>query len=418
MDRKITLAFFLIAVFQNLLFGQISILGSLVMGDTAQVHFLTTDRNDEFVGTALSWNADSLVFITKSNVRLAFNVAEVNSIEVRNGSEADIVSTKIFVLKTKDGKTFYGYPTRIHPDRISFLTGGTGVKRFNPKQVVSITQTSTMNLILQEPFRNLYTLKAYTRSKEYGELISFDDNEVAILNEKGARITSPLDKIQKFELTPTHAPFKGYGRSLMYLQTGFGMEAGTREYRNIMLGINIVSIGVTDHFSMGLGLVSILPYADFKFSNNIGEYVHYSAGAYAFVPFSTGIHGAVSIGTPDYFLNLSYLRNFDVPSLDTDSEFESFGFGASLRIGPRSRFFAEYNIMPAPASNMYSGYESFYEKGYGNAFTWGYGWFKRRFRLETGITTIGPFVYYYCDPNTCDETYHVPIPFFSFSYLF
>lgn len=386
------------------------------MGDTAQVHFLTTSRDDEFVGTTQAWNADSLIFITQSNVRIAFDVAAVKSIEVLNGLSSDIVSTKIFVLKTKEGGLFYGYPTRIHPDKISFFTSSAGIKRFKPNQVASIYQTSTMSLILEEPFTNSYTLKAFSKKKEKGELVSYDGNSVAISNDEGMRITAPLNKINVFEINPMQTPYRGYGRSLMYLQTGFNMEAGSREYRNIMLGINIVSIGVTDHFSMAVGLVTILPYADFKLSKDIGKYVHYSAGAYLFVPFSGGIHGAVSLGTPDYFLNLSYLRNFDIPSFDTDSKFESFGFGASIRIGPRSRFFAEYNIMPAPSNNY--GYDSFYEKGYGNAFTWGYGWFKRRFRLETGVTEIGPFVNYYCDPTTCDKTYHTPIPFFSFSYIF
>lgn len=417
MKLKHTLIFSLAVGFQVSLLGQISILGNLMMGDTAHVHLLKTDRNDEFLGTTQSWDTDSLIFFTKSKLRLTFPVSTVKSIQVLDEPLPDIINARIFELETVDGKHYYGYPTRIHPDKITFLTSSSGVKRFNPKQVVSISPTPTMNLILKEPYENKYTLKTFRQDKEYGELVSFYESKVVLLNGDGVQIISPINKIQKFELTPIKSPYLGYGRSLMYLPTGFSMQAGTKEYRNIMLGINILSVGVSDHFSIGVGLVSILPYADFKFSKNIGKYVNYSIGGYAFVPFATGVHGAVSIGTPDYFLNVSYMRNFEISSLDTDSDFESVGFGASMRIGPRSRFFAEYNIMVAPVSN-YGGYESFYDKGFGNAFSWGYGWFKRRFRLETGVTEVGPFQRFYCFPQECEETYHVPIPFFAFSYLF
>ncbi len=194
------------------------------------------------------------------------------------------------------------------------------------------------------------------------------------------------------------------------------MKASEREYRNIGIGINIFSYGITNHLSTAVGLVTILPYADIKYSMDFGKYVHMSIGGYAFIPFAFGVHGSVSIGTPDYFLNLSYLRNDDVESFYTDSDFESFGIGASFRVGPRSRVLAEFNIMTSPSS-MY-GYDAFYEYGYGDSFSWGYGWFGRKMRFETGLMAIGPIYNYNCFPEPCGNRYHVPIPFIAFGINF
>ncbi len=228
----------------------------------------------------------------------------------------------------------------------------------------------------------------------------------------------PVEAVKKYELKPQYQPFSGHGRSLMFVPTGFGMAPSETEYRNIALGINIFAFGITEHLSAGVGMVSILPYGDLKWSQDFGKYVHWSVGGYVFVPFSVGYHTSLSLGTPDYFLNLNYLRNFDIKPFDSYSDFESFSFGASIRAGRRSRIFAEYNIMVAPKDEEGFGYESFYSTGYGNYFSWGYGWYKRRLRFETGIMGIGPFETYCFPQGSCPAFYHAPAPFFSFSVKF
>ncbi|MBK9012878.1 MAG: hypothetical protein IPM82_01665 [Saprospiraceae bacterium] len=390
----------------------------MAIGDTTHFHLLKTTRNDQFIGKVMSWTPDSMVFLTSSEVRISFPPSEVRSIEVTENQQLGSPNVEIFILETTDGKMYYGYPKQIQPDRITFVAGGNvGLLRFRPENVLSIEPTSSMSLMTMEPFINEYCLQSKANKKVTGEMLGYSGGRIQLLDADGKLVNESVENLRKYELCAQYTPYLGYGRSLMFLPTGFGMEDSQREYRNIALGINILSFGISDHVSVGTGLVSILPYADIKYSQDFGKYVHWSIGGYAFVPSAIGIHGAISLGTHDYFLNLSYLRNFDIKSLDTDSDFESFSVGASLRTGRRSRLFAEYNIMVAPVST-FGGYESFYEHGFGNMFTWGYGWFKRKFRLETGIMGIGPFTSYYCFPEECERTYHVPIPFFAFSFYF
>lgn len=417
MKFRLTLVVFLFSFYCHHSCAQVAVLGKFEMGDTVHAHRLKTSRGDEFIGITLSWTIDSLVFLTQEGARIAFPPASVQMLETMEPPADGIMNASIFLLTAKDGTTYYGYPKFIEVDKIGFVTGSNNMKRFRPENVTSIVPTSTMSLFFKEPFINDYQYQIHKKKKAYGEFVGYENGKIQLKKPDGGYWERPINEFYKFEINPPVSPYNGYGRSLMFTQTGFAMKANDREYRNIQLGINILAVGLSDHISMGFGLITILPYADIKYANNIGKYVHYSMGGYVLVPFAGGYHGAVSIGTPDYFLNISYLRNIDVERLEAEQSFESLCFGGSFRIGNRSRFFAEYNILTAP-KGKFGGYESFYELGYGNAFTWGYGFFKKRFRLETGFTEIGPFDRFSCFPSPCDEYYHAPIPFFAFSYSF
>ncbi len=205
----------------------------------------------------------------------------------------------------------------------------------------------------------------------------------------------------------------------MFVQTGFGMKPGEKEFRNIMVGLNIISFGLTNNISVSTGLISIVPYGDIKFSKSFGKYLHTSVGAYGVLPFAVGVHSSVSIGTPDYFVNIGYNKNYENENSYSYSDFESFNVGASIRLGLRSRLFAEYNILTAPHEmddNQY--YDLYWLTGYLNPVTWGYGWYNQRFRFEIGVLGLGPFGYGTCFPAPCSHDYYVPIPYFSMAYNF
>ncbi|GEM_PF-4612140 len=416
MSQRITLFFALTILFICPLWAQVRVLGSLAIGDTTKFHLLKTTREDRFIGTVLFWSADSLVFLTNAKVRIAFPPSEVRSIEVAENQQAGHIGAEIFVLETTDGKSYFGYVKGMDSNRIIFAAGNAGTIRLWAENVVSIEPTSTMTMVMKEPFVNEYCLKSVKGKKVVGEMMGYSGGQVEFKDERGRVVREPLKNLRKYSLNPQYTPYTAHSRALLFLPTGFGMAKGDREFRNIVVGINNFAYGITDQLSLGAGLVSFLPYVDLKFSQPIGKYVHWSIGGYAFVPFSFGYHSSVSIGTPDYFLNISYLRNRENKGLYTDSDFESFGVGASLRSGRRSRLFAEYNILVAPSGRF--GYGLFYETGFGNSFSWGYGWFNRKLRLETGIMATGPFYSYFCTGPDCPSYYHLPIPFFSFGFNF
>jgi hypothetical protein len=406
-------AFFL----QSLLFAQVTVLGKLSIGDNKQLQILTTNRGDQLHGWVNAWTADSIVFFTTSSLRVAFTITDVNSIEAVESGQVGTRGTEIFVLRTTDGKVYHGYPSKISSKVVAFDAANAGYLRLRPRNIVSM-EPETVTLISTRNYVNEYKDNGKFRHLGPGKLLGLKDGYISHRFPDGEVLESPVSGLKKYRIRQQHQPNRGYGRSLMYVQTGFGMKRGEKEFRSIMFGINILSFGITDNVSLATGLIGLIPYADLKYSHSFGKYLHASAGVYGVLPFSLGVHASLSIGTPDYFLNFGYLNNIENESIYSYSDFESFNLGASMRVGRRSRCFAEYNILTSPVANDGDGYDIFWDRGFGNAFTWGYGWYNPRFRFETGITQTGPYRRY-CFSSFCDtKYYHVPIPFIAMAVTF
>ncbi len=406
-------AFFL----QTLLLAQVTVLGKLSIGDNKQLQILTTNRGDQLQGWVNAWTADSIVFITSSNLRVAFQVADINSIEALVSGQVGTRGTEIFVLRTTDGQVYHGFPKKITDKLIAFDATSAGNLRLRTREVASI-EPETVTFVSSRNYVNEYRDNGRFGHVRTGKLIGLKDGNLIHRIHDGEVLELPVRSLRKYRFREQHQPNRGYGRSLMYVQTGFGMKRGEREYRNIMFGINILSFGITDNLSLATGLIGLIPYADLKYSYSFGKYLHASAGVYGVLPFSMGVHSTLSIGTPDYFLNFGYLNNIENEAIYSDSDFESFNLGASIRVGRRSRCFAEYNILSSPVARGGDGYDTFWDTGFANAFSWGYGWYNPRFRFETGITQTGPFRRW-CFSGFCDtKYYHVPIPFFSMAVNF
>ncbi|MCC6723635.1 MAG: hypothetical protein IT258_03940, partial [Saprospiraceae bacterium] len=372
--------FILLPIFLN---AQVTVLGKLSIGDSSHLQLLTTQRGDQFRGWIEAWDRDSITLLTASNERVSFATASVSTLTELIENEAESLATEIFEIKTKDGFIYHGYPTKINSHIMVFNASKVGNFRLKPSEIAYM-KPETVTLVSERPYLNEYSYRGKVKRVKDGQLVGLANGKIIHKIPSGQSYELDIEKIQKYKIKYQSLPYRGYGRSLMFVQTGFGMKAGHKEFRSIMLGLNIASYGFTDRLSGAVGLYSIIPYFDLKYSYSFGKYIHASAGAYAFLPFSTGVHSAISIGTPEYFLNLGYLRNFEFKSFDIDDNFHSFNFGASIRAGRRSRVFAEYNLMVAPKNDYGDGYESFYDRGYGNTFTWGYGWHNPRSRFELG----------------------------------
>ncbi len=405
--------------FLNLSIGhsQIYAFGKISIDDPSQIHQLTTKRGDVFEGWIASWTKDSLTLIFKNDARVSFPTSEIDALIGGQNAFQRSLTTQILELKTKEGDFYYGYPIEITNRRIKFQAAKVGRKRFKPNEVEYI-RPENVTVLIEGNFKNEYRLKAVRKNIE-GQLMQYKDGKIFHRMENGEDRKIDILKEGKYRLMPQRISYSGHGRSLMFAQTGFGMKPLEREFRNIMVGLNVVAFGLTENISVSTGLIAFVPYGDIKFSKSFGKFLHASIGAYGVLPFAIGAHSAISIGTPNYFLNIGYHLNFENENSYTYSDFESFNIGSSIKVGRRGRIFSELHMMTAPHEmddDIY--FDLYWKTGYLNPLTLGYGWFNERFRFETGLAGIGPFESQNCISGDCPTKSYTPIPFFSMSYKF
>ncbi|MBI5917315.1 MAG: hypothetical protein HY842_18255 [Bacteroidetes bacterium] len=396
-------------------FSQVKIIGPFAIGDTTQTHVLHSKRNDRFVGRVMGWSTDSLTFLTEGGIPLAFPLSELSRVEVSDNQFFIENAVEVFVLKTTDGSVFQGFPKFISEKNIIFKTSKARTVRLKPEDVVSmeLEETFARNVA---PFNNEYSLVDSKGILTECELVRYGEGQLFYQTRAGGTKSLPVQRVRKFDHLKSREPFLGNGRSLMLSPTGFNLKKGQMEFRNIEYGINTFAYGFSDHFSIGGGLVSFLPYIDAKFAQDFGKYVHVSAGGFA-SPLMFGGHASLSLGTPDYFINLAYLKSGGIGYFDTEFRFEGSSFGASVRTGRRSRLFGEFLLLTEKVDPEIGEFYNFYNRGYGNAFTLGYGYFNKSIHFETGLVALGPYESSFCFPGPCNA-YYVPIPLVAFGINF
>jgi hypothetical protein len=410
--RPIFTLLFLLFCMASPLFSQVKIIGSFAIGDTAQTHVLHSKRSDRFVGRVMAWSADSLVFLTDGGIRLTYPLSELSGVEVSDSQYFSENAVEVFVLRTTDGRVFQGFPKLISKEKIIFKAGKKSTVHLKPEEVASIELEETFDQNAS-PFNNDYRLIGDKSGRVESQLVRHADGQLFYQTHTGGTKSLWVKQVRKFGHLKTRQPFLGNGRSLMVTPTGFNLKKGQMEFRNIEYGINTFAYGTSDHFSIGGGLVAFIPYIDAKLAQDFGKYVHLSAGGFV-SPLTFGWHSSLSLGTSDYFINLAYLKLLEVEAFDTGFTFEGSSFGASVRTGRRSRLFGEFLFLTEQVDPEFGGFYNFYNKGYGNAFTLGYGYFDGSVHFEAGIVTLGPYDPF-CFP--CNS-YYVPIPLISFGVNF
>ncbi len=396
----------------NVLHSQITIIGPLQLGDSSHIVTLKTNRGDAFIGRVMALTPDSVVFKSQGGLVIGFPNPSVLSIERLGQNDSPLIGADVFALHLKKGKVYYGYPTSIKKSRVIFSTQNRGSITKPIRSIERITREYAAvyeNAVSPNDFIAKYSKKMGSR----GQFLGYNEGTIIHRDEQGREQQIELNEIRNYQLVYPFQDIKGHGRAVMFSPTGFGMSKGELGYRNIMVGLNTLTYGVSDHFSIGVGALSFVPYFDAKVNHSFGEYFHASAGAYLFALFSYGIHGSVSFGKPDYFLNLSYLKSLDNEVIDSDLNFDNWSFGSSIRIGPKTRFFVEYNIVTTPANPF--GYDVFNTFGYGNGFSWGFTSYRNKTRWDFGLMSIGPIDT--CFPGPCKPS-HSPLFFVALGYTF
>lgn len=398
--RENALLFFLLLAFAPVL-AQVIIPGNFSIGDSSQTHILHTLNGDRLVGRVAAWRGDSIFFLQNQRHKLGYPAEQISRIEVNDGTPY-AEESELFILKSRMGKTYTGYLVSLDRTMVKFKSREDGIIRLKPDSVEVLYATPAVGGNWKN-FANDYRLTKPDGEKTDGQVAGISDGKLHFLAEGGKLSTISLRSFRTVRYLKSHLPVFGYRRSSMFAPTGFNLRKKQLEYRNIGYFIhNSIGYGLSDKLSVTGGIYGLLPILGLKASHAFGRFVHLSGGAYAMAGIAFGAHGSVSVGTPDYYINVCLVRNTEFP-FNSDLDFSAISYGAFIRTGRRSRVFGEY-IFLNEKRDEFGGFSST-GSGRRNVFTWGISFFGKKTRLEAGMMLQGPAGF--CFEEECGDIYRV-----------
>lgn len=135
--------------------------------------------------------------------------------------------------------------------------------------------------------------------------IQFAAEEVESVRLAFAEQAAPV-RPRKTAAEPEPAP-----EYLLFSPTAFNFKKGQGEFRNTLLSLNQVDVGLSDHFSLGATLLlPIIAGVQVKASANLSPSTRLAVGGSAYTAFfdlgaAAHVYGAFSKGTPDKFINFT-----------------------------------------------------------------------------------------------------------------
>lgn len=193
-----------------------------------------------------------------------------------------------------------------------------------------------------------------------GKLLQYDSNEVVFKLFSGDTLIYPPTDVKMVKINPS--PTKVISERLLVSPTGFGLEKGENEYRNIMFLYNSYHRGITKNITLGGGImpffITYLGWVDAKLSFELGENLHFGTGgilgggyAYNFSEDEgqeawlkyglAGGFGVLTIGSRDKFINLSTAKVFVFEEEESNSSPWMYSLGGSYRVWKSNRIFVE-----------------------------------------------------------------------------
>lgn len=400
-----------------LLPAQLKLPAGFSLADSSQTHVLTTRRGDLLIGRCVGWSGDSISFLSVTQDLLSFSLDSVAQLATLDQAR-DFGQYGLFRITTKDNRPYEGFPKRYDGKRLVFRVGRNDQESFALDEIASMELIPASSSGKLDTITNTYKVRSGPiRPRTYvGRLIGFWDSKFILLR-PGQPMPDSISGRQVARmryLKPYHEAF-GHERSSLFVPTGFNLKKGQRQFRSMGLYVfNAAAYGVTDHFSVSLGGVGYLPYFDGKLSHHLGDYLHGSLGAFTVLGVNYGFSAAVSLGTPDYFLNFSYAKSLEYDAAGSGFNFDVFSFMASVRIGNRQRVFVEYDFLNEPTGD---GGFRLTNEGYRVALTGGIGWYKKRTHLELGWMLTGPAdISFRCGSiqGCSDRAHYTPLPVLTF----
>jgi hypothetical protein len=200
-----------------------------------------------------------------------------------------------------------------------------------------------------------------------GYLLQYDSTGVMFKLDIGDTLRYGLDEVKMVEVLPAppHKPKTAptsINERLLVSPTGFTLNKGKQEYRNIMFLYNSYHYGVTDNITVGGGImpmiITYLGWVDAKVSLELYENLHIAAGGLIggghTISFSedggesggnnysfTGGFSSLTIGSKVNFINFSVARIAIFEELGDSSSPWLYSTGSSHKVGKNNRLFVE-----------------------------------------------------------------------------
>ena len=400
-----------------ILFSQITIDGSLRLGDSTQILLLQTRNGDQLVGTITSWDADSLSFKLTSGDTLGYGLGDLVKIKVYGKPLYEQITdfnNGLFNIRSDDGKERNGYIIKMGRKSVRIKYG----RKRRAYIATQGLQEAAFDPTSQDPrFENSYMLRLKDEGTSKGRLVHID-REFIHFQPKGSKaVKYPRSKILLLDQRNGYRPMIGHQRTLLLTPTGFNLRKGESEFRNIDYFLNSFSTGFTDNLSGTIGLLGIEPYLQLKVSHDFGRLLHFSAGGGVALGGATGWQAAASLGTPDLYLNMGFMQSKGETTINS-TDMHAVFFGGSMRVGDHQRLLCEFTMLTEKRELLDA-------NGAGtNTFAVAYGWYGKRFSLNVGLmrteyvdktSCFGSFGIFPCN----EEVFrHVVVPIISTSVYF
>ncbi len=364
------------------LYGQVKIEGEMSLGDTTQVHFLSTTSGNILEGRVISFTQEEVVFKWEQTT-LHFPIAQIQSIRVKprekppetNWAWEEKGDTGRQEKPRPPDETDFQYEVEVKAgaEAVSgrLVNYSSGVFKFQKKNASPrfIHRKDLLNLKLRSPnFREtgeklekLHILHTHERDDRFvGQVLSCNGVEVEFLTISGARLTFLLVKVRSItfdsyekSISSTYvrgaSVLSGYDR-LVLTSSAFSYPTGAHEWRNVMLFYNSFKYGITDHASMDVGLLPLIllnvASVNLKITGDLSEHLHVGIGGqlwgYATVFDEKGhfvnVYGMASMGVKERFINLGAGRGNATDS----GSFNFYSLGGATMLGKKVRLTGEY----------------------------------------------------------------------------
>lgn len=205
----------------------------------------------------------------------------------------------------------------------------------------------------------VYRIETFDGNVFTGKLVSEDSLNILIRSDNYGTITILKSNIKNSQAIKETAKVNGaywfpnpQSARYFWAPNGYGLKKGEAYYQNIWVFYNQVSVGVTDHFSMGAGMmpffllggwtpVWIVPKFSFPVIEN-----KFNVGTGAFIGTILGeqsgfyglIYGTATIGSRDKNLTIGLADGF---AGDNWMKFPLINLNGIVRIGPKGYIISE-----------------------------------------------------------------------------
>lgn len=417
----LTLALLLAASFA---FAQVPIRGELRLGDTSQVHILTTKDGNRLFGRVTGFDQEELSFLFKNQNTLVFKISEIESIEVQGETAPETALPK----RPQTSKNPFTYNVWDNGEVVATgqLLRGTGFgfrledkdgrsEFFQWLRADSLTLAGPAISDAGEPPAELHSLTTPRGDRFAGQVLNFNGSTLRFLLPNGAILKFSVKDIKSLNLEktadakpaelPQDVQMQGHEK-LYFSPSAFLLKRKQGEFRTVIFN-NSVEYGVSDNFTIGGGFATVIVAsilnAKAKFGGSLGEHLHVAGGVqfYGATAIESGVagaalaYGALTVGSPERFLSVAIGRG---TSSEADGGTTGFTLSGSFRTGRNWRLFGEY-----------LNFTDSFGDSYGFAIA-GASWFNNNHRIDFGMSLI-PI-------DDFDSQTFLPIPIVSYAYRF